>query len=243
MKHAIQRAPNTMAQGAMTLAPLSPGATSTSQDAVNRTIHQFAESLGNAIDAKDSHTSCHSEEVAVISQALGQKMGLPCHASDILHIAGHLHDIGKIGVPDSVLQKKGPLDTEEWELMRQHPVIGANIVRPVQAFSDMTGIRAMILHHHERYDGTGYPYGLAGDRIPLGARIIALADSLSAMLQHRPYRPPMSFEEALEEIKRCSGTQFDPLIVASFLAARPHIKDLVDMLKDTDTTCAAPLHM
>lgn len=212
------------------------------EDAVSRSIHQFAESLGNAIDAKDSHTRCHSEEVAVIAQALGQTIGLPCRAADMLHIAGHLHDIGKIGVPDNVLQKQGPLTEEEWILVRQHPVIGANIVRPVQAFSEMTGIRGMILHHHERYDGTGYPAGLAGEAIPIGARIIAVADSLSAMLQHRPYRPPMQFAEAMEEIQRGSGTQFDPRIVGVFVAARHHISDLVDMLKDYDTTnCQKPL--
>lgn len=202
-------------------------------EAAGRSIHQFAESLGNAIDAKDPHTSCHSEEVAVISQTIGQKLGLSCRDADILHIAGHLHDIGKIGVPDAVLQKQGPLNSEEWELIRQHPVIGANIVRPVQAFSDMTGIRAMILHHHERYDGSGYPHGLVGNAIPSGARIIAVADSLSAMLQHRPYRPPMNFDQALEEIRRNSGTQFDPLVVRAFLRAKPQIQDIVAMLKDT----------
>lgn len=210
-------------------------------DAVSRSLHQFAESLGNAIDAKDPHTSCHSEEVAVIAQAIGQKLGLRCHDADILHIAGHLHDIGKIGVPDCVLQKQGSLTEEEWLLVRQHPVIGANIVRPVQALSDMTGIRAMILHHHERYDGTGYPHGLAGDSIPLGARIIAVADSLSAMLQNRPYRPCMAFDQAVEEVRACAGTQFDPVIVRAFLAARNTIQDLVIMLKESDACeCAAP---
>ncbi len=200
-------------------------------DAVSRSIHQFAESLGNAIDAKDTHTRCHSEEVAVIAQALGQRLGLRRREVDILHIAGHLHDIGKIGVPDHVLYKQGPLTDKEWACVRMHPIIGANIVSPVRDFSDMTGIRAMILHHHERYDGTGYPYGLAGSAIPVGARIISVADALSAMLQNRPYRPPMVFSCALEEICAGSGTQFDPVVVEAFCAAQGTIEGLVAMLK------------
>lgn len=207
-------------------------------EAVSQSLHQFAESLGNAIDAKDPHTSCHSEEVAVVAQAIGQKLGLTCREADILHIAGHLHDIGKIGVPDRVLRKQGPLNEEEMHLIRQHPAIGANIVQPVQAFSKMTGIRAMILHHHERYDGKGYPYGLAGNAIPRGARIIAVADSLSAMLQNRPYRKAMSFDEAMDELKQCSGYQFDPLVVQAALATQQHIHDLTAMLKDSDHAAA-----
>jgi HD-GYP domain-containing protein (c-di-GMP phosphodiesterase class II) len=203
-------------------------------EAVSRSLHQFAESLGNAIDAKDPRTSCHSEEVAVIAQAIGQTLGMTCHESDLLHIAGHLHDIGKIGVPDRVLQKEGPLNDDEMRLIKMHPAIGANIVQPVQAFSNMTGIQAMILHHHERYDGKGYPSGLAGNAIPRGARIIAAADSLSAMLQDRPYRASMTFDQTLEELQRCSGTQFDPLVVQAVIAARQHIHDLVLMLKDSD---------
>ena len=195
------------------------------------TLHQLAKSLGNAIDAKDSNTSSHSDEVAEISLQIGEAMGLPAAWLEILHIAGHLHDIGKIGVPDSVLLKDGPLSSEEWELIRTHPTIGANIIAPVDAFSQMTTIREIILHHHERYDGEGYPDGLAGNAIPLGARIVAVADSLSAMLQNRPYRKALPFQEALEEIYRNSGTQFDPAVVTALLRIARRIEPA--LLEDT----------
>ncbi|MBZ2172333.1 HD-GYP domain-containing protein [Nitratidesulfovibrio sp. SRB-5] len=182
-------------------------------------LHQFAESLGNAIDAKDTHTRSHSEEVALAAFLLARAMGFSPADADRVHVAGHLHDIGKIGVPDAVLLKAGTLTPEEWEHMRAHPVIGARIVSPVADLAD-EGVASMILHHHERWDGRGYPHGLSGDAIPLGARIIALADSLSAMLQHRPYRPAMRFEQAEEELLRCSGSQFDPAVVRAFVTVR-----------------------
>ncbi len=185
-------------------------------------LHQFAESLGNAIDAKDAHTRSHSEEVALVALILARAMGLSSADADRVHVAGHLHDIGKIGVPDAVLLKAGSLTPEEWEHMRAHPVIGARIVSPVADLAD-EGVAAMILHHHERWDGRGYPHGLRGDAIPLGARIIALADSLSAMLQHRPYRPAMLFEQAEAELLRCSGNQFDPAVVRAFVSVRDEV--------------------
>lgn len=132
--------------------------------------------------------------------------------SDIIHVAAHLHDIGKIGVPDDVLRKRGGLNDAEWRAVRKHPELGANILKPVAALRSL-GVVDMVLHHHERYDGKGYPAGLAGAQIPLGARIIALADALSAMLQDRPYRRAMDLDGALAEVRRCSGTQFDPLVV------------------------------
>ncbi|HCG04736.1 MAG TPA: HD-GYP domain-containing protein [Desulfovibrio sp.] len=185
-------------------------------------LHQFAESLGNAIDAKDAHTRSHSEEVALAAFLLARAMGLSPADADRVHVAGHLHDIGKIGVPDAVLLKAGTLTPQEWEHMRAHPVIGARIVSPVADLAD-EGVAAMILHHHERWDGRGYPNGLRGEAIPLGARIIALADSLSAMLQHRPYRPAMRFDEAEAELLRCSGSQFDPAVVRAFVNVRDEL--------------------
>jgi hypothetical protein len=185
-------------------------------------LHQFAESLGNAIDAKDAHTRSHSEEVALAAFLLARAMGFSPADADRVHVPGHLHDIGKIGVPDAVLLKAGTLSPEEWEHMRAHPVIGARIVSPVADLAD-EGVAAMILHHHERWDGRGYPHGLRGEAIPLGARIIALADSLSAMLQHRPYRPAMHFEQAEAELLRCSGSQFDPAVVRAFVTVRDEL--------------------
>ncbi len=181
------------------------------------TIHQLAESLGNAVDAKDHCTRCHSQEVAEVAQILALALGLSPAVARLVHVAGHLHDIGKIGLPDAILHKAGPLDPEEWALVRLHPVLGADIVRPVRGMNGPGGIAEIILHHHERLDGSGYPHGLAGDRIPLGARVIAVADSLSAMMQPRPYKGPRSFADALAEIARLSGVQYDPLVVEALL--------------------------
>jgi len=176
-------------------------------------LHQFAESLGHAVDARDSDTFNHSWEVAELSRMLAGGVGLPPKQAETVHLAGHLHDIGKIGVPDAILKKQGKLTPEEWRLMKLHPETGAAIIRPVEAFGGEGGIADMVLYHHERFDGTGYPHRLKGEEIPLGARIIAVADTISAMLQNRPYRRGTSFQAVLAEIRRCAGTQFDPAVV------------------------------
>ncbi|MFH1061245.1 MAG: HD domain-containing phosphohydrolase [Pseudomonadota bacterium] len=183
-------------------------------------LHQFAESLGNAVDAKDHCTRSHSEEVAVVGRLLALAMGFAPRQAELIHIAGHLHDIGKIGLPDAILRKPGPLTAAEWEMVRLHPVIGADIVRPVAAMTGPGGIADMILHHHERWDGSGYPHGLAGEAIPLGARVIAVADSLSAMMQFRPYKAPRSLAASLAEIAGLAGAQYDPVVVKALLACR-----------------------
>lgn len=206
----------------------------TGEIAVDLSVHQLAESLGTAIDAKDSNTCRHSEEVAVIAQSLGATLGVSSHYANILHIAGHLHDIGKIGIPDKVLQKKGPLTDDEYAIIKLHPVIGANIVSPVSTLVEI-GIREMVLHHHERFDGTGYPSGLAENDIPYGARIIAVADSLSAMMQDRPYRKAMSFENCLVELQNFSGSQFDPLVVDALVSSDKEIGGLMRSLKKKKT--------
>jgi HD-GYP domain-containing protein (c-di-GMP phosphodiesterase class II) len=121
-----------------------------------------------------------------------------------------LHDIGKVGVPEHILCKEGPLSREEWEVMRQHPLIGAQIVEPISFLRDAVGL---IRHHHERFDGTGYPDRLRGDRIPLEARIFAVADSFDAMTSDRPYRAALGWDEAIGELHAESGRQFDPEIV------------------------------
>jgi len=179
-------------------------------------LHEMAESLGRAIDARDPRTALHSEQVADISLILAQGMGLSGQECLTIHIAGHLHDIGKIGIPDAILLKQASLTASERLLMQQHPEIGAQIVAPVGLCATPGGIADIICHHHERYDGGGYPQGLAGDRIPLGSRIIAVADTYSALIQNRPYRPGTACEKALAEIRRCAGTQFDPVIVNAF---------------------------
>ncbi len=197
---------------------------------VTTVLHQFSESLGNAVDAKDSHTRQHSEEVAQVAHTLALGMGLSTGHADVIHVAGHLHDIGKIGIPDAILFKQKKLSTKEFEIIKKHSAIGASIVSPVSELTT-TGITAIILHHHERYDGTGYPAGLKGEDIPIGARVVAVADSLSAMLQDRPYNRAMSFAEASQEIARMSGSQFDPAVVRSFIKNGPLIKTLLQVLK------------
>lgn len=176
-------------------------------------LHHLAEALGNAVDARDSQLYRHSRDVAEVACVLAHAMGLSTAEINVIHIAGHLHDIGKIGIPDAVLNKQGPLDGEEWRWIRRHPEIGAEIVRPVPSLNAPGGVADIILCHHERFDGKGYPRGLGVDAIPWGARIVAVADTLSALLRNRSYRPGCTFDEACAEISRCSGSQFDPVVV------------------------------
>lgn len=195
------------------------------------TLHQLAESLGRAVDAKDAWTCAHSEEVAVVGQILALSMGLTPAQAELVHLAGHLHDIGKIGIPDAILQKGGPLTKEEFEVIKRHPVIGEAIVQPVKALNGQSGVARMIRHHHERYDGLGYPDGLSGYDIPLGARILAVADSLSAMMQERPYKGALSFEHAEAEIMAQSQKMYDPRVVRAFVAGREHIQSWISGMR------------
>ena len=194
-------------------------------------LHQLAESLGRAVDAKDTWTCSHSEEVAVISQILALNMGFSPARAELVHLAGHQPDLGKIGIPDAILQKRGPLDESEFEIIRRHPVIGESIVLPVKALGGQDGVARMIRHHHERHDGRGYPDGLSGSDIPLGARILAVADSLSAMMQERPYKKAMEFAHAESEILKQSGRMYDPQVVAAFLKGRAHILSWLDGIR------------
>lgn len=199
--------------------------------AVSGDIHQFAESLGLAIDAKDHFTRLHSEEVAVVAQMLALAMGMTPAAADHVHIAGHLHDLGKIGIPDRVLQKAGKLTMREWELIKQHPAMGAAIMAPVH-FLSANGITAMVYHHHEAYNGGGYPDNVAGDQIPLGARIIAVADSVSAMMQNRPYRLGMAFADVMQEIVDAAGVRYDPEVVRVLLRNADNVRLTIQCLAE-----------
>jgi putative nucleotidyltransferase with HDIG domain len=181
---------------------------------VNSLMMGLLHSLTSAVDAKDAYTCGHSERVALLSRHLAQQARLPEHDVERIYMAGLLHDVGKIGVPESVLQKTGRLTPEEFEAMKKHPAIGARILRDIKQIED---IIPGVLHHHERYDGKGYPAGLAGDSIPLMGRIICLADCFDAMTSNRTYRKALPLEVALTEIRRCSGTQFDPVLADAFL--------------------------
>ncbi len=191
-------------------------------------LHQFSEAMGNAVDAKNQNTYQHSQHVAVISYLLALAVGFRPAQADVIHIAGHLHDIGKIAVPDAVLLKQGKLTENEWLTMRKHPESGAKIVDNIKLFNHPGGIKDMILCHHEKFDGSGYPNQLSGNQIPIGARIIAVADALSAMIQVRIYRPGRSFAEAINEILKNSGSQFDPVIVVALEGQAATIKSWLD---------------
>lgn len=169
--------------------------------------------LVNTIDAKDPYTCGHSDRVAAVSRILGKQLGLDATACDQIHLAGLLHDIGKIGVPDVVLLKPGPLTAEEFELLKQHPVIGYQVLKELK---QMSYVLDGVLYHHESLDGTGYPDGLSGDEIPLAARIIAVADAFDAMTSDRPYRRGMPVEKAEAILQSNQGPQWDPRVLQAF---------------------------
>ncbi len=172
------------------------------------------EALTASIDAKDRYTCGHSRRVALLTKQLAISIDLDQHTVERMHIAGLVHDVGKIGVPESVLLKPGRLDEGEFEWIRRHPEMGYRILRDIPQLDD---VLPGVLYHHERWDGKGYPHGLAAERIPLMARLIALADSFDAMSSTRTYRPAMGRAKVLEEIENCSGTQFDPELVPHFI--------------------------
>jgi len=171
-------------------------------------------SLIASIEARDSYTKQHSERVTNYALQISHVIGLSAEERESLQIGGYLHDIGKIGVRDTILLKPGNLTEEEMAEIRLHPVIGEGIVRPLKF---LPSERQLILYHHERFDGKGYPEGLEGERIPLLARILAVADTYDAMTSTRPYRRALSHDEAIRELKANSGTQFDPEVVKAFL--------------------------
>lgn len=173
-------------------------------------LHDIVDALSTALDAKNSNMCGHSERVAELSLLMAKNMGLPLVEQERIHIGAHLHDIGKIGIPDAILNKPGKLTENEFDTIRQHPEIGGTIVGKIKVFRSVADI---VRHHHERFDGTGYPDGLCGEEISLGARIVAVADSFDAMTTQRTYRLALSVHEAIEETERCKGSQFDPEIV------------------------------
>ena len=181
---------------------------------VQRAIYQSLLGLANALEAKDAYTRGHSERVGAWSRRLAVALDLPAGEAEAIGRAGLLHDIGKIGVPEAVLRKQGPLDDAEWALMRRHPVVGAQIVAPFEFFAAGA---AVIRHHHERSNGTGYPDGLVGEAIPIGARIVAVADVYDALTSDRPYRRALSHEAAIAHLLAEAGRTLDEAIVAIFV--------------------------
>lgn len=182
------------------------------------TYLQTITALSAALDAKDPSTHGHSERVAGYAVAMGRKLGVSHVDLELLEYVGILHDVGKLGVRDAVLKKPGLLTAAEYEEIKQHPTLGGQIVGGIKLLGKGS---QWIRHHHERYDGTGFPDGLAGEDIPLGARIITVADAYDAMLSARSYKPDFTPERARQELLQCSGTQFDPKVVEALLSVLP----------------------
>ncbi|WP_255294983.1 HD-GYP domain-containing protein [Bacillus sp. AFS041924] len=173
--------------------------------------------LAKALDSRDKYTVHHSECVANIAYNIAKKMKLSKGLCTVIHQGGLLHDIGKIGIPEHILLKNEKLTDEEYNTIKQHPVIGYDIIKHIAIFNE-NGIFDIVLYHHERYDGKGYPEGLKGEQIPLTARIVAIADSYDAMISNRSYRKGMPVEECLKDIEKFKGIQFDPKIMDVFLS-------------------------
>jgi putative nucleotidyltransferase with HDIG domain len=171
-------------------------------------------SLASAVDAKDAYTHGHSQRVAKYSSTLGRALGFDDREIERLELSAILHDVGKIGVPEAILNKPDRLTAAEMAVMRTHPEKGAEILSTIRAMRDIV---PGVLHHHERFDGCGYPSGLKGENIPLQARIILISDTFDAMTSTRPYRKALPVQAAIDEIRKCSGTQFDPRLAEVFV--------------------------
>ena len=188
-------------------------------------LMEMVTSLAGAIDAKDPYTKGHSTSVSRYAEALARAINLPEDEVQKITVGGLLHDVGKIGIPESVLRKPGKLNTDEWEIMKQHPVIGAEkVLAPNEALSHLIPI---VKYHHEHIDGSGYPEGLKGDAIPLSARIVAVADTYHALISDRPYRKGMSVEKACQILQEGAGTLWDADLVRHFIAIAPSLATIV----------------
>ncbi len=203
--------------------------------AANEDLHRLftgsIKALAQALEAKDEYTQGHSARVAEESVNIARYLSLSDTEVRRMWLAGYLHDIGKIGIKEAILNKPGKLDEEEWDLIQQHPVVAGRILGPIPELSDVIDI---IVHHHERYDGTGYPDGLEGNSIPLGARILAVADTYDALTSRRPYRDPLALEEAHRILGEAAGTYLDPVIARAFLNLKRGVRaeppqDLVEL--------------
>lgn len=179
--------------------------------------------MASAVEARDPGTGDHSARLEFLAETLGQKLDL--NAEQKLHVkyACALHDIGKIGIPETILMKPGQLDPQEWQIMKTHSLIGAKIVEKIPFLRDLT---AIVKHHHEHFDGTGYPDGSVGDRIPIESRILTIVDAFDAMTSDRPYRKALSTREAVAQLMEAKGSQFDPKVIDAFLSLREERPEL-----------------
>ena len=171
-------------------------------------------SLAFAIDAKDHYTQGHSQKVSAYAALIAEAMRMTEAEIEEIRLGGVLHDIGKVAIPETILNKSGPLNPDEWDTMKSHVTFGAKILEPL---TPLARVREMVLHHHEYFDGSGYPDALAGEQIPLGARIIAVADAYDTITSDRTYKKARAAEDALNELERCANAQFDGRIVELFV--------------------------
>jgi diguanylate cyclase (GGDEF)-like protein/putative nucleotidyltransferase with HDIG domain len=195
-------------------AVLAASAGATAEEASKGPQREAIEALAVALLERDRYTGEHSEAVIQMSGAVARNLGLGAPEVERVRSAALLHDIGKVAIPDEILHKPGPLTDDEWRLMKEHPVIGERILRVLPGLGTIARI---VRHEHERWDGRGYPDGLAGDEIPLGSRIIIAADTYHAITSDRPYRAARSHSEAVEELTSCAGSQFDPNVTAALI--------------------------
>ena len=179
--------------------------------------HKIASILVEAVTPKDGFTSEHASHVARLSQLVGVELSLNVEEIEMLVVGALLHDLGKLAVSNAILEKPGPLTEEEWAVVKRHSDVGARMIEPIEVLS---GVVPVVRHHHERYDGTGYPGGLEGEEIPLAARIVAAVDAFDVMLRGRPYRQRHTQAEALEQLSCEAGHQFDPLVVEALILVR-----------------------
>jgi putative nucleotidyltransferase with HDIG domain len=188
-------------------------------DAVPPAVIDTVTSLAFAVDAKDQYTQNHSRKVAAYAVLLCRALNLNDKQTGEIRLGGILHDVGKVGIPESILNKAGPLNAEEWETMKAHPMLSARLLEPLRY---IPAIQKIVQHHHEFFDGSGYPEKLAGEAIPIGARIVAIADAYDTITSERTYKRARSIDDALAELQRCAGTQFDPRLVEVFVDALRH---------------------
>ena len=196
-----------------------------SREQLEKAYLDSIEVVRHTVEAKDTYTRGHSDRVAAYAVLIGEKMGLSKEELKTLKIGGLFHDIGKIGISDTILLKESKLTDDEYSEIKNHPAIGKHILSNATIFKDLIPI---VYHHHEKYDGTGYPEQLKGENIPLLARIVAVADAFDAMTSRRSYRGEMDLDYVKEEIKRCSGTQFDPNVAEVFLDILTNDKDKLE---------------
>jgi putative nucleotidyltransferase with HDIG domain len=198
-----------VSNGAHEAAAISQG-----PQALPQAVLDTVTSLAFAIDAKDHYTQGHSQKVSAYASLIAEALGLNDMEIEEIRLGGVLHDIGKVAIPENILNKNGPLNPDEWDTMKAHVTFGAKILEPL---TPLARIREMVLHHHEFFDGSGYPHAMAGEKIPLGARIIAVADAYDTITSDRTYKKARAAAEALAELERCANAQFDAKVVAAFV--------------------------